>query len=113
MPGEQPHPALVERLSQVVQSPKELGGDVTISGGVDSAAYGNIFGDVAMREALIKEMKYVYGGKDQLPVDVKVEEVALTAGCNAAFMAAVMIIAERGDEIILPVPWCVQQQHRV
>jgi aspartate/methionine/tyrosine aminotransferase len=106
IPGEQPHPLVVERLSKVVQSPTDQEGDTTISGGADSAAYGNIFGDVAMREALIEEMKYVYGSKDKL-VDIKCEEVALTAGCNAAFMAAVMVIAERGDEIILLVPWYV------
>lgn len=105
VPGEQPHPSLVERLSKVVQSPTAREGDTTVSGGTDSAAYGSIFGDLAMREALVTEMKYIYGGKDKLEVDVNCEDVALTAGCNAAFMAAVMTIAERGDEIILPVPW--------
>lgn len=96
---------MIERLSKVVLSPAAQEGDTTVSGGTDSAAYGSIFGDLAMREALVEEMKYVYGGKDKLEVDVKCEDVALTAGCNAAFMAAVMTIAERGDEIILPVPW--------
>ncbi|KAF8753454.1 PLP-dependent transferase [Rhizoctonia solani] len=104
-PGEQPHPSLIERLSKVVQSPVAQQGDTTISGGSDSAAYGNVRGDVAMRIALVGEMKYVYGGKDKLDVDVQVEDIALTAGCNAAFMAAVMVVAERGDEVILPVPW--------
>ncbi|KDN48768.1 hypothetical protein RSAG8_02755, partial [Rhizoctonia solani AG-8 WAC10335] len=105
VPGEQPHPSLIERLSRVVLSPVAQKGDNTVSGGSDSAAYGNVCGDVVMRKALIEEMKYVYGGKDQLDVDVQVEDMALTAGCNAAFMAAVMAVAERGDEIILPVPW--------
>ncbi|CAE6375403.1 unnamed protein product [Rhizoctonia solani] len=104
-PGEQPHPSLIERLTKVIQTPGVQKGDTTISGGSDSAAYGNVRGDVAMRIALIGEMKYVYGGKDKLDVDVQAEDVALTAGCNAAFMAAVMVVAERGDEVILPVPW--------
>ncbi|CAE6465877.1 unnamed protein product [Rhizoctonia solani] len=105
VPGEQPHPLLIERLSRVVLSPVAQKGDTTVSGGSDSAAYGTVCGDVAMRKALIEEMKYVYGGKDQLHIDVQVEDMALTAGCNAAFMAAVMAVAERGDEVILPVPW--------
>jgi aspartate/methionine/tyrosine aminotransferase len=111
-PGEQPHPSLIERLTKVVQSPGAQKGDTTISGGSDSAAYGNVRGDVAMRIALVEEMKYVYGGQDKLDVDVQVEDVALTAGCNAAFMAAVMVVAERGDEVILPVPWWVVQLAR-
>ncbi|CUA68461.1 hypothetical protein RSOLAG22IIIB_03498 [Rhizoctonia solani] len=105
VPGEQPHPSLIERLSRVVLSPVAPKGDTTVSGGSDSAAYGNICGDVAMRKGLVEEMKYVYGGNEQLHIDVQVEDVALTAGCNAAFMAAVMAVAERGDEVILPVPW--------
>lgn len=60
-----------------------------------------------MREALVEEMKYAYSGNEGSVVDVKTEDVILTAGCNAAFMCAVMAIAEKGDEVILPVPWCV------
>ncbi|CAE6461063.1 unnamed protein product [Rhizoctonia solani] len=105
VPGEQPHPLLIERLSKVVLGPAAQEGDTTISGGSDSAAYGAVCGDVAMRKALIEEMKFVYGGKGQLHVDIQVEDMALTAGCNAAFMATVIAIAERGDEIIVPMPW--------
>ncbi|KAG8731176.1 hypothetical protein FRC11_004805 [Ceratobasidium sp. 423] len=105
VPGEQPHPSLVERLSKVVLGPTAQNGDTTVSGGSDSAAYGNVRGDVAMRTALVEEMKYVYGGKNEFHVDVQLEDVALSAGCNAAFMAAAMVVAERGDEVILPVPW--------
>ncbi|CAE7104377.1 unnamed protein product [Rhizoctonia solani] len=105
VPGEQPHPSLIERLSRVVLSPGAQQGDTTVSGGTDSAAYGSVCGDSAMRKALVEEMRYVYGGNDQLDVDIQVEDVALTAGCNAAFMAAVMAVAERGDEVMLPVPW--------
>jgi len=32
-------------------------------------------------------------------------QVAITAGCNQAYCAAMMAIAGQGDEIILPVPW--------
>ncbi|KAH7341580.1 pyridoxal phosphate-dependent transferase [Rhizoctonia solani] len=105
VPGEQPHPLLIERLSKVVLGPTAQNGDTTITGGSDSAAYGSICGDVTMRKALIEEMKFVYGGKNRLHVDIQVEDMALTAGCNAAFMATVMAITERGDEVIVPMPW--------
>lgn len=62
-----------------------------------------------MREAVVKEMQIVYGGtggeKGQVDVDVTPEDVAITAGCNLAFFASVMTVAEKGDEVILPVPW--------
>jgi len=51
----------------------------------------------------VEEMKFVYGELS----DVTVEDVALTAGCNMAFVAAVMSLADAGDEVILPVPWYV------
>ncbi|KAG8737670.1 hypothetical protein FRC10_007951 [Ceratobasidium sp. 414] len=96
VPGSQPHSSVAQSLSQVAKDG-------------DSAAYGDIFGDLDMRRALVGEMEYVYGGEGRT-VDVAVEDVALTAGCNAAFMAAVMAIADRGDEVILPVPWYFNQQ---
>ncbi|KAG8698667.1 hypothetical protein FRC09_007099 [Ceratobasidium sp. 395] len=97
VPGSQPHVLVAQRLSEVVKDGK-------------SAAYGGIFGDEDMRKALAEEMKYVYGGKEGGTVDVMVEDVALAAGCNAAFMAAVMAIAERGDEVIPPTPWYFNNQ---
>lgn len=48
-------------------------------------------------------MKTVYGQE----VDVTQDDIAITAGCNMAFVATVMCLADPGDEIILPVPWCV------
>ena len=66
-------------------------------------------GEPTLREALIREMKGVYGrnlGKSVGPeVDVHPDDVALTAGCNLAFVAAIMTLADAGDEVILPVPW--------
>lgn len=40
-------------------------------------------------------------------MDVTQDDIAITAGCNMAFVATVMCLADPGDEIILPVPWCV------
>ena len=48
-------------------------------------------------------MRHIYGDD----TDVSLHDIALTAGCNMAFMATVMSLADAGDEIIIPVPWCV------
>ena len=54
-------------------------------------------------------MRIVYSsiknGNENVDVDVKGEDVAITAGCNMAFAAAALAVATAGDEVILPVPW--------
>lgn len=64
-------------------------------------------GELVLREALVNEMKISYGGGDPDSVDVTPDDVAITAGCNMAFVAAIMALADHGDEVILPVPWYV------
>jgi aspartate/methionine/tyrosine aminotransferase len=66
-----------------------------------SFGYGPWCGEEELRESLVREMKVVYGEG----TDVKAEDVALTAGCNMAFMAVAMSIFNSGDEVILPMPW--------
>lgn len=61
-----------------------------------SAKYSGNFKRQLMREALAKEMKVVYGPN---------MDVALTAGCNLGFYAVAQVVADRGDEVILPLPW--------
>lgn len=58
-------------------------------------------GEPSLRLALSEEMKTVYGPQ----ADIRSEDIALTAGCNMAFMAAIMALADAGDEVILPYPW--------
>ncbi|KAG6833254.1 hypothetical protein H0H93_013300, partial [Arthromyces matolae] len=58
-------------------------------------------GELSLRKALADEMRLIYGAKS----DVTTADIALTAGCNMAFFAAIMTIAGAGDEVILPVPW--------
>ncbi|KAH7906582.1 pyridoxal phosphate-dependent transferase [Hygrophoropsis aurantiaca] len=65
-----------------------------------------------LRNAIVEEMRHVYatrnGGIELKDVDVEVDvssgDVAITAGCNLAFVASVMCLADPGDEVILPVP---------
>lgn len=51
-------------------------------------------------------MKTVYGPD----IDITQDDIAITAGCNMAFVATVMCLADPGDEIILPVPWYFNHQ---
>jgi aspartate/methionine/tyrosine aminotransferase len=53
-------------------------------------------------------MREVYG-RSGAEVDVTEENVAVTAGCNLnmAYVAGLTTLADPGDEIILPMPWCV------
>ena len=58
-------------------------------------------GEPALRTAMAQEMKARYGPD----ADVTEQDVAITAGCNLAFVAVAIALADAGDEVILPVPW--------
>jgi aspartate/methionine/tyrosine aminotransferase len=85
-PGQAPPPDLLARAAQA-------------AGQADSARYGPIAGDGALRAALAADMRLSYGG------DVAAEDIAITAGCNMAFVVAMMALARAGDAVILPTPW--------
>ncbi|KAG6833441.1 hypothetical protein H0H87_006807 [Tephrocybe sp. NHM501043] len=51
-------------------------------------------------------MKLIY----ESDADVTAEDIALTTGCNMAFYATIMTLADAGDEVILPVPWYFNHQ---
>lgn len=72
-------------------------GEAAASG--DIARYGPILGDGVLREAHAAESARAYGAT-LLP-----ENVAITAGCNMAFVVAMMLVAKAGDEVILPAPF--------
>lgn len=91
VPGIPPPQALLSALSEAAGSP-------------DSCGYTHVAGEVSLRQALADEMRRVYGDD----ADVSLQDIALTAGCNMAFMATVMSLADAGDEVIIPVPWCVR-----
>jgi aspartate/methionine/tyrosine aminotransferase len=73
----------------------------------EHCGYGPMNGELSMREALVEEMKVVYGQG----ADILHDDVSLTAGCNMSFVAVAMTLAEPGDEVILPLPWFVIPFH--
>lgn len=86
VPGYPPAEALRAYLSQQVNA-------------ADTARYTPIPGLPALHAALAARMSDLYGGP------VRAAEVLVTAGCNQAFVVAVMTLAKPGDNVILPVPW--------
>ncbi|WP_029029953.1 aminotransferase [Salinarimonas rosea] len=85
-PGGAPHPALLARLAEA-------------AGSADAARYGPILGDDTLRGALAADVSRLYGGP------VAADDVAITAGCNAAFVTTMLAIAAPGDAVLLPTPW--------
>lgn len=85
-PGESPPQELLERAAAA-------------AGSAEAARYGSIFGDAALREALAGDMRGLYGG------DVSPSDIAVTTGCNQAFVIAMMALARAGDAVLLPAPW--------
>jgi aspartate/methionine/tyrosine aminotransferase len=61
--------------------------------------YGPVLGLPELRAEIATQWSADYGGR------IKPAQVAITAGCNQAFCAAVAAICGEGDEVILPTPW--------
>lgn len=61
--------------------------------------YGPDLGLPALRARLAADWSVSYGGQ------IGADQVAITAGCNQAFTAAMITLAGPGDEVILPTPW--------
>lgn len=66
--------------------------------------YTDILGLPDLRAALADHMGSAYHGV------VNHDDVAITAGCNQAFCAAIMALAKPGDNVILPAPWYFNNQ---
>ncbi|AVO44730.1 aspartate/tyrosine/aromatic aminotransferase [Phreatobacter cathodiphilus] len=90
-PGSPPPPALLERLAAAAGRP-------------DIARYGAILGDAPLREAYAGEVSRLYGA------DAGPDDIAVTAGCNLAFLAAALAVAGPGASVILPAPWYFNHQ---
>lgn len=65
----------------------------------DASRYGPILGDSRLRAAHAAETGRLYGAK------LSEAHVAITAGCNQAFVTVMMALAGTGDSVILPAPW--------
>ena len=61
--------------------------------------YGPVLGLPDLREEIAAQWEDAYDG------DVSPSQVAVTAGCNQAFVAAMATLAGPGDQVILPTPW--------
>lgn len=95
VPGDPPHPKLLEALATTSSSPS-------------SAGYGPILGEESLREGMAVEMKRLYQwSSDAGP---SASEIAITSGCNQAYLAVMMALCMPGDEVIIPVPWVSMRQ---
>ncbi|THH12346.1 hypothetical protein EW145_g57 [Phellinidium pouzarii] len=88
IPGIPPPAMLLDALGRCASDPQACG-------------YCSITGEPLLMSALAKEMKHIYG----TDCDLSPDDTALTAGANMAFTAAIMAVADAGDEVVLPVPW--------
>lgn len=86
VPGYPPHPDMLAHLAAA-------------AGRRDSARYGAITGDAALREAYAANVSSLYGG------EVDPSQVMITAGCNLAFFVTMLAVAKAGDAVLLPTPW--------
>jgi aspartate/methionine/tyrosine aminotransferase len=86
VPGYPPHPELLSRIAAAAAEPAQ-------------ARYGLIPGDLPLRRAYAADVAAAYGGA------VDETQVAITAGCNQAFVLAMMTLARHGENVILPTPW--------
>jgi len=91
VPGNAPHEGLLERMAAT-------------AGTAAGAQYGPINGDAALRQAYAAELSRLYEGR------IEPADIAVTAGCNLAFFAAMMLLAHRGEAVLLPTPWYFNHQ---
>ena len=86
VPGHAPPAILAERLAAAAAEP-------------ESARYGAILGDAALRAAYAAHVTALYGAP------IAAAETAITAGCNQAFFVAAIAFARAGDAVLVPTPW--------
>ncbi|MEM6635257.1 MAG: aminotransferase [Pseudomonadota bacterium] len=91
----------VSQAAPVLQPPEGLRAAMADAVMKDASAhlYGPVLGHHALRAAVAERWRAAYAGQ------VAADQIAITAGCNQAFAAALSTLAGAGDEVILPVPW--------
>jgi aspartate/methionine/tyrosine aminotransferase len=85
VPGYQPHADLLRWLGEAAASPS-------------TAGYGPIEGEKALRQAYADHVSAFYRA------DVSPGQTHMTAGCNQAFVAAIMAVAGPGDAVLMTNP---------
>jgi aspartate/methionine/tyrosine aminotransferase len=86
VPSYPPAEALAEEVGRLARLPA-------------TSLYSDILGVPALRGALARSLAADYRA------DIADRNIAITAGCNQAFAATMMALAEAGDNVILPVPY--------
>ncbi|MFQ5985041.1 MAG: aminotransferase [Alphaproteobacteria bacterium] len=86
VPAYPPASALTAYLARRVRKP-------------ETARYTEIAGIPPLRAALARQVGETYGG------EVRPDQVCITAGCNQAFVVAIVALAEAGDDVILALPY--------
>ena len=86
-PGVPPPHEFLSRIAESVMEP-------------DSTKYGDVRGEMGLREAISKDMREYY-----CCGQIKFENISIAAGCNMAFLTTVMVLAAPGDELIVPEPF--------
>ena len=64
----------------------------------DAARYGRVEGDWDLRVAYAAHLGSIYGA------DVEPAEIHITSGCNQAYIASIICVANEGDEIMISNP---------
>ncbi|MFP4305098.1 MAG: aminotransferase [Rhodosalinus sp.] len=91
----------VSQAAPVAPPPEALRAEMArlVTGVPQVHLYGPVLGLPALREAIAARWSAAYGGA------IAADQVAVTAGCNQAFCAAIAALCGEGDEVILPTPW--------
>ncbi len=87
-PNFPPAPELLEHMRQLLLDPSLLYG------------YGSAMGLDELRDAIAADMRKIYATSE-----IRRENVLVTCGCNEAYCAAVNVIAQPGDDILLQLPF--------
>lgn len=90
-PGSAPPDALLKVAAEAAGSP-------------EAARYGPIQGDMALRQAFAADITTTYC------TTMAPANIAITAGCNQAFVTVAMALAKAGNAIIVPTPWYFNHQ---
>lgn len=91
VPSYMPAEALQDEIARLAHAP-------------ETHLYTDISGIAELRRALAEHMAADYQGR------IAPENVSITSGCNQAFCAAIMAVAQRGDNVVLPAPYYFNHQ---